>query len=122
MLWTANTERFSTVAAGVNQTADELLASVQQSHPEIAPSTLYAMAAVLEGCAFINGSPQNTAVPGLLELAQRHRVFLAGDDFKSGQTKVAPCGIYAARVRPTCQMGLDPGPLPWLPADEECPC
>lgn len=39
-------------------------------------------------CVFINGSPQNTFVPGIIELAQREGVFIAGDDFKSGQTKL----------------------------------
>ena len=39
-------------------------------------------------CTYINGSPQNTFVPGVVELAQQKNVFLAGDDFKSGQTKV----------------------------------
>ncbi len=43
------------------------------------------MASVLEGCAYVNGSPQNTFVPGLVELAEKRGVFLAGDDFKSGQ-------------------------------------
>ena len=42
----------------------------------------------MEGCSFINGSPQNTCVPGLVELAEQHGVFLGGDDFKSGQTKM----------------------------------
>lgn len=56
--------------------------------PEIAPSTLYAVASILEGCAYINGSPQNTFVPGLVELAEQRSVFIAGDDFKSGQTKM----------------------------------
>ena len=37
---------------------------------------------------YINGSPQNTFVPGVVELAQQKKVFLAGDDFKSGQTKI----------------------------------
>ena len=27
-------------------------------------------------------------MPGVVELAQRHGVFIGGDDFKSGQTKV----------------------------------
>jgi hypothetical protein len=27
-------------------------------------------------------------VPGLIELAERHNVFISGDDFKSGQTKM----------------------------------
>lgn len=55
---------------------------------EVSPSTLFAVASILEGCAFLNGSPQNTLVPGALELAAQHRVFVGGDDFKSGQTKV----------------------------------
>jgi len=37
---------------------------------------------------YINGSPQNTFVPGVVQLAEREGVFIGGDDFKSGQTKV----------------------------------
>ena len=33
---------------------------------------------------YINGSPQNTFVPGVIELAEKKRVYIAGDDFKSG--------------------------------------
>lgn len=54
----------------------------------MSPSTLFAVASILEGCAFLNGSPQNTLVPGARELAAQRRVFVGGDDFKSGQTKV----------------------------------
>jgi len=39
-------------------------------------------------CSFINGSPQNTFVPGVIELAEFHGTFIAGDDFKTGQTKI----------------------------------
>lgn len=46
------------------------------------------MASILEGCAYINGSPQNTFVPGAVELAVERGVFIGGDDFKSGQTKI----------------------------------
>lgn len=46
------------------------------------------MASILEGCAYINGSPQNTFVPGAIELAVERGVFIGGDDFKSGQTKI----------------------------------
>ena len=42
----------------------------------------------LPQCTYINGSPQNTFVPGVVELAEREKVFLGGDDFKSGQTKI----------------------------------
>lgn len=37
---------------------------------------------------YINGSPQNTFVPGVIDLANKKKVFIAGDDFKSGQTKI----------------------------------
>ena len=88
VLWTANTERFSEIISGVNDTADGLLQAIKASHPEVAPSTVFAVAALLEKCPFINGSPQNTLVPGVIELAERQAVFVGGDDFKSGQTKL----------------------------------
>lgn len=46
------------------------------------------MASIKEGCTYINGSPQNTFVPGVVELAEQNGVYIAGDDFKSGQTKL----------------------------------
>jgi len=88
VLWTATTERFAEVRPGLNTTADELLASIEHNEKEIAPSTMFAVAAILEKSCFINGSPQNTLVPGAIELAQRNGVHVAGDDFKSGQTKI----------------------------------
>jgi len=88
ILWTANTERFSDIIPGVNDTADNLLKSIEVGHSEISPSTIFAVASILEGCSFINGSPQNTFVPGCVELAEKKDVYIAGDDFKSGQTKV----------------------------------
>jgi myo-inositol-1-phosphate synthase len=87
VLWTANTERYADIIDGVNDTADSLLRSVKHSHEEIAPSTIFAIASILEGAPFINGAPQNTLVPGVIDLAERHKAFLGGDDFKSGQTK-----------------------------------
>ncbi|XP_069646500.1 LOW QUALITY PROTEIN: inositol-3-phosphate synthase 1 [Haliaeetus albicilla] len=87
VLWTANTERFCDVVPGLNDTADNLLRAVERGL-EVSPSTLFAVASILEGCAYINGSPQNTFVPGAVELAAQRRVFICGDDFKSGQTKL----------------------------------
>lgn len=88
VLWTANTERFAAVEKGLNATAAELEASLLANNREISPSTIFAMASIAEGCTYINGSPQNTFVPGVIELAEQNGVFIAGDDFKSGQTKV----------------------------------
>lgn len=88
VFWTANTERYSDIIAGVNDTADNLLAAIKASHSEVSPSTLFAVAAILEGEPFVNGAPQNTFVPGVIGLAERHRSFIGGDDLKSGQTKL----------------------------------
>lgn len=88
ILWTANTERFTDVRAGLNTTADEILAAIKRNDPEVSPSQVFAVASILEGCPYINGSPQNTMVPGVIDLAERHGVFIGGDDFKSGQTKM----------------------------------
>jgi len=88
VVWTANTERFAEIIPGVNDTVDNLLKAVENSHPEISPSTIFALACIHEKTPFINGSPQNTFVPGCIQLAERERVYIGGDDFKSGQTKV----------------------------------
>ena len=88
VLWTANTERFADVLPGVNDTSENLIKSVKVGHAEVAPSTVFAMASILENVPFINGSPQNTFVPGLIDLAEKNGSFIGGDDFKSGQTKM----------------------------------
>jgi len=88
LLWTANTERFSSIEEGINDSADNLLQSIRNGEDEVSPSTIFAVASILEGCTYINGSPQNTFVPGVIDLAHKHHVFIAGDDFKSGQTKM----------------------------------
>lgn len=88
ILWCANTERFSSITTGLNDTASNLLHSIATNENEISPSTIFATASILEGCTFINGSPQNTFVPGVIDLAIIHQVYIAGDDFKSGQTRM----------------------------------
>lgn len=104
VLWTATTERFAKLIPGVNDTADNLLNAIEQSHPEVSPSTLFAVASILEGAPYINGSPQNTFVPGCIDLAENEGVFIAGDDFKSGQTKfksVMVDFLVNAGIKPT---------------------
>jgi myo-inositol-1-phosphate synthase len=86
--WTANTERYADILEGVNDTADNLMKAIESGHEEVAPSTIFAVASILEKAPFINGSPQNTFVPGAIELAEKHGAFIGGDDFKSGQTKM----------------------------------
>lgn len=87
ILWTANTEKMCQLSEGVHDTAENILNAIKNNHSEISPSTIYATASILEKCSFINGSPQNTIVSGLIELASKNDVFVVGNDFKSGQTK-----------------------------------
>ena len=59
------------VMEGLNDTAENLMASIEKNEAEVSPSTLYGAACVLEGVPYINGAPQNTFVPGLIDLAVR---------------------------------------------------
>ena len=90
-------------------TADELLQAIEMSAEErggpLPPSILYATAALLEGCSFINGGSQNTlGCPGLMHLSmQQTGVFCLGTDFKAGQTKFKTAAVEYLRT-----MGLKP--------------
>ncbi|MBI4374291.1 MAG: inositol-3-phosphate synthase, partial [Deltaproteobacteria bacterium] len=54
---------------------------------DIAPSMIYAYAALKSHIAFANGAPNLTVdIPALMELAQENCVPLSGKDFKTGQT------------------------------------
>ncbi|CAN6478228.1 unnamed protein product [Victoria cruziana] len=104
VLWTANTERYSDVIVGLNDTMENLMVSLEKNEHEISPSTLYAIACVLENVPFINGSPQNTFVPGLIDVAVRTNTIIGGDDFKSGQTKMKSVLVdflVGAGIKPT---------------------
>ncbi|CAH9090067.1 unnamed protein product [Cuscuta europaea] len=104
VLWTANTERYSNVISGLNDTMENLLAALERNEAEISPSTLYAIACVMENVPFINGSPQNTFVPGLIDFAIRRNSLIGGDDFKSGQTKMKSVLVdflVGAGIKPT---------------------
>ena len=61
---------------GLNDTAETLLASIERDEAEVSPSTLYAAASILEGVPYVNGAPQNTFVPGLIDLAIKHNVLI----------------------------------------------
>lgn len=88
VLWTANTERCVEIIPGINDTSENIMAAIKNNHQEISPSNIFAIASILEGAPYINGSPQNTFVPGIIELAESRNVLIAGDDLKTGQTKL----------------------------------
>ena len=63
------------------------------------------IASIPEGCSHISGSAQNTLVPGIADLADKHNVFMAGEDFKSGQTRTESDWVeffVSAGFKPEC--------------------
>ncbi|UCG89470.1 MAG: inositol-3-phosphate synthase [Gemmatimonadota bacterium] len=88
MVWCASTEVF--IKAGkVHASLKAFEKAMEDDDPAIAPSMLYAWAAIMEGVPFANGAP-NLCVdtPALQELAEAKGVPIAGKDFKTGQTMV----------------------------------
>jgi myo-inositol-1-phosphate synthase len=60
---------------------------MKDNHPAIAPSMLYAYAAIRSGIPYANGAPNlSVDVPALTDLAHSQGVPIAGKDFKTGQT------------------------------------
>ena len=86
MVWCGSTEtllRPTEVHASVEAFETGLLAN----DPNIAPSQIYAYAALQCGVPFANGAPNLTAdIPALQDLAKERRVAVCGKDFKTGQT------------------------------------
>jgi len=61
--------------------------AMDRNDEAIAPSMLYAWAALMEGVPYANGAPNLTVdIPALQELARERQVPIAGKDFKTGQT------------------------------------
>jgi myo-inositol-1-phosphate synthase len=86
MVWCGSTEVFHKPAA-VHQTVKDFECGLMQNDPEIAPSQIYAYAAIKSGVPFANGAPNLTAdTPALLDLARERNVPVCGKDFKTGQT------------------------------------
>ena len=111
VIWSASVER----PCEEHATAAALLAAIDADDKEaVSPSLLYATAAVLEGCSFVNGGSQNTLQPGLLDLASGAAAaggggagggggYVLGTDFKAGQTKAKTAIVEYLRA-----LGLQP--------------
>ena len=84
VVWSANVESHHMLDP-VPQNAEALMRTLETNAP-VPPSVLYALAAAMEGCSFVNGGSQDTlTIPGLLEFFTDS--YCLGTDFKSGQTK-----------------------------------
>jgi myo-inositol-1-phosphate synthase len=88
MIWCGSTEIFIDLGPA-HSDLEAFDAAIDADDPAIAPSMLYAYAALLEGVPFANGAPNLTVdAPALRELASRNGVPICGKDFKTGQTMV----------------------------------
>lgn len=110
VIWSASVEPncpFCVEGGGLD-TASSLLQSISLTEEErggpLPPSLIYATAAILEGCSFVNGGSQNTLCRGLTELSKQNLgVYCLGTDFKAGQTKFKTAAVEYLRT-----MGLTP--------------
>lgn len=86
MVWAASTEVFLESSA-VHETLESFEKGLYDSDPHIAPSMIYAYAALRSKVPFANGAPNLTVdIPAITELAEREGVAICGKDFKTGQT------------------------------------
>ncbi|HEX9962815.1 MAG TPA: inositol-3-phosphate synthase [Pyrinomonadaceae bacterium] len=86
IVWAASTEIFLEPSA-VHASLEAFEKGLYDDDERIAPSMIYAYAALKSGVPFANGAPNLTVdIPALTELAEKMRVPICGKDFKTGQT------------------------------------
>jgi myo-inositol-1-phosphate synthase len=86
IVWCASTEAYIK-ASPEHATLAAFEAAMAANSPNIAPSMLYAYAAIMENVPFCNGAPNLTVdLPCLVQLANERGVPISGKDFKTGQT------------------------------------
>jgi myo-inositol-1-phosphate synthase len=86
MVWCGSTETFLKPSA-VHQSLAAFERGLKANNPEIAPSMIYAYAALKSGVPFANGAPNLTVdTPALHALALKKQLPICGKDFKTGQT------------------------------------
>jgi myo-inositol-1-phosphate synthase len=104
MVWCASTEIYLEPAA-CHQSQEAFERGLDANDPAIAPSQLYAYAALLEGVPFANGAPNLTVdLPVFEQLAAERRLPIAGKDFKTGQTLLKTVLAPAFKAR---MLGVD---------------
>ena len=86
MVWCGSTEVHH-LPTEVHQTLANFERGLEKNDPGIAPSQVYAYAALKMGVPHANGAPNlTTDVPAFLELARENQIPICGKDFKTGQT------------------------------------
>jgi myo-inositol-1-phosphate synthase len=104
MVWCGSTEVF--IRPGpVHQSLEAFEKALDENDDAIAPSMLYAYAALKEGVPYANGAPNlSVDFPAMLELAEQNEVPVAGKDFKTGQTLMKTVLAPAFKAR---MLGVD---------------
>ncbi len=100
MIWCGSTEIFLEPTP-VHATLEAFEKGLEANDLGIAPSQIYAYAALSEGVPFANGAPNLTVdVPALIELSKRNSAPICGKDFKTGQTfmKTVLAPAFKARL------------------------
>jgi len=86
MVWCASTEAYCEPGPQ-HQSLGEFEKALDKNDPCIAPSQIYAYAAVKMGIPYLNGAPNLSAdFPAMIELAEKKGTPIGGKDFKTGQT------------------------------------
>jgi myo-inositol-1-phosphate synthase len=88
MIWCGSTEIFLKQGA-VHESVAAFERGLLKNDANIAPSMIYAYAALTEGVPFANGAPNLTVdLPVMLDLSRKNQAPIAGKDFKTGQTLI----------------------------------
>ena len=88
MIWCGSTEVFLRPGPA-HESLKAFEAAMEANDPAIAPSMIYAYAAIMEGVPYANGAPNlSVDVPALEKAAEELGVPIAGKDFKTGQTLI----------------------------------
>ena len=99
MVWAASTEAFLPPGPA-HQSLQAFEQAMERSDPAIAPSMLYAWAALMENLPFANGAPNLTVdIPALERLAADRKIPIGGKDFKTGQTMMKTVLAPAFKAR-----------------------
>ncbi len=100
MIWCGSTEIFLTPSE-VHSSIEAFEKGMEENDINIAPSMIYAYAALMEGVPFANGAPNLTVdLPVMQELSRRNNAPITGKDFKTGQTfmKTVLAPAFKARM------------------------
>jgi myo-inositol-1-phosphate synthase len=100
MIWCGSTEIFMEPSA-VHQSVENFEKGLLANDAGIAPSQIYAYAALKEGVPFANGAPNLTVdIPAMVCLSKKNAAPVCGKDFKTGQTfmKTVLAPAFKARM------------------------